>query len=203
MAAIVHKDLRNRRVRSSTLPALTSQTDREDTRLGNPRDDSSNFDEIVARYQPQVARLAHRLLGWRDHAGVEDVVQEVFLVALTRLDTFRGDASLSTWLSGITINQCRAHRRRSLLRLRWLREKWNRHDSTHQPPEVDETSQQVRAAVAELPPRNREVIVLFYLEEFSVAQIAELLGVKNNAIEVRLHRARQRLKTQLAALIGD
>jgi RNA polymerase sigma-70 factor (ECF subfamily) len=180
---------------------LTFQT-REDTRLRDARDDISNFDEIVARYQPQVARLAHRLLGWRDHAGVEDVVQEVFLVALTRLKTFRGDATLGTWLSGITINQCRAHRRRSLLRLRWLREKWNRHDSNHQPP-VDETAQQVRAAVAALPPRDREVIVLFYLEEFSVAQIAKLLGAKNNAIEVRLHRARERLKIQLAGLVGD
>ena len=47
------------------------------------------------------------------------------------------------------------------------------------------------------------MIVLFYLEDFSVAQIAVLLGVKNNAIDVRLQRARQRLKTQLADFIGD
>jgi RNA polymerase sigma-70 factor (ECF subfamily) len=181
---------------------LTFQT-REDTRLGDPRDDICDFDAIVARHQPQVARLAHRLLGWRDRAAVEDVVQEVFLVAFTRLKQFRGDSTLSTWLTGITINQCRAHRRRSLLRLKWLREKWNRRETNHQPTDADETSQQVRDAVALLPPRDREVIVLFYLEEFSVAQIAELLGVKNNAIEVRLHRARQRLKTQLAGLIGD
>ena len=68
---------------------------------------------------------------------------------------------------------------------------------------VEETSQQVRNAVAALPPRDREVIVLFYLEELPVAQVAQLLGAKPNAIEVRLHRARQRLKTQLAGLIGD
>jgi RNA polymerase sigma factor (sigma-70 family) len=93
--------------------------------------------------------------------------------------------------------------RRSFLRLKWLGEKWNRHDTNHQPPDVEETSQRVRDAVGRLPLRDREVIVLFYLEDFSVAQIAQLLGVKNNAIEVRLHRARQRLKTQLAGLIGD
>ena len=184
------------------MTTLTFQT-REDTRLGKPRDDICDFDAIVALYQLQVARLAHRLLGWRDRAAVEDVVQEVFLVAMTRLKGFRGDSTLSTWLTGITINQCRAHRRRSMLRLKWLREKCNRHETNHQPANADETSQQVRDAVALLPRRDREVIVLFYLEEFSVAQIAQLLDVKNNAIEVRLHRARQRLKTQLAGLIGD
>ena len=183
------------------MATLTLQI-RQDTRLGDPREDICDFDAIVARHQPQVARLAHRLLGWRDRAAVEDVTQEVFLVALTRLKDFRGDSTMSTWLAGITINQCRAHRRRSVLRLKWLRETWNRHDA-NQPPDPQETSQRVRDAVAQLPPRDREVIVLFYLEDFSVAQIAVLLGVKNNAIEVRLHRARQRLKTQLADFIGD
>jgi RNA polymerase sigma-70 factor, ECF subfamily len=182
---------------------LTFQTRAQDTRLGDPRDDICDFDALVARYQPQVARLAHRLLGWRDREAVEDVVQDVFLVALTRLKNFRGDSTVSTWLTGITINQCRAHRRRSMLRLKWLREKWNRHDTNHEPHDVDETSQQVRNAVAQLPPRDREVIVLFYLEDFSVAQVAQLLGVKHNAIEVRLHRARQKLKTTLAGLFGD
>lgn len=198
---------------------LTSETDsREETRLGDRRDDSDigssdggemncDFDEVVRRHQPQVARLAHRLLGWRDRDAVEDVVQEVFLIAWRRMKSFRGDSSLGTWLIGITINQCRAQRRRSLLRLKWLREAFATGNSSQPiadgPAAGEETSQQVRDAVARLPPRDREVIVLFYLEALSVAQIAQLLGVKNNAIEVRLHRARTRLKTQLAGLIGD
>jgi len=183
------------------LTTLTAQT-REDTRLRELREDICGFDEIVARHQPQVARLAHRLLGWRERDAVEDVVQEVFLVALTRLRDFRGDSSLSTWLMGVTVNKCRAHRRRSALRLTWLRQMWVR-PTHHETPADDETCQQVRDAVADLPSRDREVIVLFYLEELPVAQIAQLLRAKNNAIEVRLHRARQRLKTKLAGLIGD
>lgn len=183
------------------MTTLTSQT-REDTRLGDPREHIGDFDEILARYHPQVARLAHRLLGWRDQQAAEDIVQEVFLVALTRLKAFRGESSIGTWLSGITINKCRAHRRRALLKLKWLRQVWDRPGTNHQPAD-EETSQQVRDAVAQLPPRDREVIVLFYLEDFSMAQIAQLLDVKRNAIEVRLHRARQRLKTQLAPLMGD
>jgi RNA polymerase sigma-70 factor (ECF subfamily) len=103
---------------------------------------------------------------------------------------------------GITINQCRARRRRAVLRMTWLRDLWSRRGQPTRHA-AEETSEQVRAAVAELPPRDREVIVLFYLEELSVAQVAQLLGVKHNAVEVRLHRARQRLKTRLAGLIGD
>ena len=190
-------------VRFATVTALTFQNAAEETRLDGPSDQTCDFDAIVDRYQAQVARLAHRLLGWRDAAAVEDVVQETFLVAFTRVKSFRGESSLSTWLTGIAINQCRAYRRRSILRLRWLRERWNRHDQDGQAAMVEETSQQVRNAVAALPPRDREVIVLFYLEELPVAQVAQLLGAKPNAIEVRLHRARQRLKTQLAGLIGD
>jgi RNA polymerase sigma-70 factor (ECF subfamily) len=164
------------------------------------------FERLVHEHQPAVRRLAYRLLGWR--GDIEDVVQEVFLIALRRLPTFRGESSVSTWLMGITINQCRSQRRRSLVRLRWLRRLMESKSAT--PLEAtsptglaEETSQQVREAVAQLPPRDREVIVLFYLEELPVAEIAKLTGNKPNAIEVRLHRARRRLKTQLAGLIGD
>ena len=187
------------------MTTLTLQN-REDTRLRELREHIDDFDQFVARHHVQVARLAHRLLGWRDRDAVDDVVQEVFLIALTRLKDFRGDSSLATWLMGITVNQCRAHRRRSALRLRWLRQMWSRPDTNHQPATAadgDETSRQVREAVADLPTRDREVIVLFYLEDFSVPQIAQLLGAKNNTIEVRLHRARRRLKTKLAGLFGD
>jgi RNA polymerase sigma factor (sigma-70 family) len=186
------------------LTTLTLQN-LEDTRLREIREHIGDFDRIVARHHPQVARLAHRLLGWRDRDAVDDVVQEVFLVALTRLKDFRGESSLATWLMGITVNQCRAHRRRSALRLTWLRQMWSRAETNHQPVWADEdteTSQQVRGAIAALPPRDRDVIVLFYLEDCSVARIAKLLGAKPNAIEVRLHRARQRLKTKLAGLLG-
>ena len=185
------------------MTTLTFQT-REDTRLGDAREDNRccrDFDQLVARYQPQVARLAHRLLGWRDREAVEDVVQEVFLVALRRHSSFRGESSLGTWLTGITINKCRDHRRRSVVRLKWLQRLWRYPETNHD--SKDETAQQVRDAVAELPPRDREVIVLFYLEGLPVAQVAELLGAKNNTIEVRLHRARQKLKAKLAGLIGD
>ena len=160
-----------------------------------------DFEQLVALHEPRVRRLAARLLGWRDAQDVEDVVQDVFLAALQKLDSFRGDASLTTWLTTVTLNRCRTHRRRRLLKLKWF---------TRRDPEPsdaaamqDETSARVRDAVQALSPRDREVIVLFHLEEQPVAEITKLLGAKPNAIEVRLHRARQRLKQQLGDLMID
>ena len=67
----------------------------------------------------------------------------------------------------------------------------------------DETSAKVRSAVQALGAKDREVIVLYYLEELPAAEIAELLGLSANAVDVRLHRARARLKEKLAGLIGE
>src|SRR5271170_6602683 len=72
------------------------------------------FEQFVALYQPRVARLAQRLLGW--NADVDDVVQDVFLAAWRKIGSFRRGSSLWTWLTVITLNQCRSRiRRRSLL----------------------------------------------------------------------------------------
>src|SRR5262245_50155020 len=77
------------------------------------------FEQLVAQHQSRVARLAQRLLGWRD-ADVQDVVQEVFVCAWAHLASFRGESSIETWLTRLTINQCRSHRRRRLARVSLL-----------------------------------------------------------------------------------
>jgi RNA polymerase sigma factor (sigma-70 family) len=163
------------------------------------------FEQFVALYEPRVQRLAHRLLGWGD--GAEDVVQDVFLAALRKAGTFRGDASLWTWLTVITLNRCRTHRKRRLLRLRvhglLSRQEPKQVESSDRPAIDDESARQVRMRVAALPPKDREVIVLFYLERRSAVQIGELLSISRNAVEVRLHRARAKLKQSLQGLMKD
>lgn len=155
------------------------------------------FDEVVAEFAPRIGRLAHRLLSWG--GDVDDVVQEVFVAALKRQRHFRGDASLWTWLSAIAVNQCRSRLRRRRSWRRWVGFQRERDDRSPSPVVRDETSQRVREAVAQLKQEDREVIVLFYLEEQSIRQIAAMLGKTGNAVEVRLHRARHRL----AALLKD
>jgi RNA polymerase sigma-70 factor (ECF subfamily) len=169
------------------------------------RGDRDAFDQIVSLHGPRVTRLAYRLLGWQG-AQVEDVVQDVFLAALENGHKFRGDNGLSQWLTAITLNRCRSHIRRRVLTLKWLRSR---------PPDEpidaaadagslrDETSAKVRSAVRTLPPRDREVVVLYYLEDRSTSQISQILGASENAIDVRLHRARKRLREILEGFVNE
>ena len=166
------------------------------------RGDRQAFEQLIDRYQKRVAGLAARLLGWTD--GAEDVTQEVFLAAFRHQNRFRGQASLWTYLATITVNRCRTVTRR-----RWLKERVL--GQLFQPSAAgplaagaglitDETAQEVRAVVARLPATAREVIVLHYLEELTVAEVADILKIKRNAVEVRLTRARKLLATLLAHL---
>jgi RNA polymerase sigma-70 factor (ECF subfamily) len=157
------------------------------------------FDEVVAEYQPRVERLAHRLLGWRG-GDVEDAVQDVFLAALTHAGRVRGERGLWSWLATITVNTCRSRMRRA-----WVLEKVLGRRSRAEPQspaadanaEQDEGLRRVRDAIERLPARDREVIVLHCLEGMGTNDAAAVLGISNNAVQVRLHRARQRLRREL------
>ncbi|MBI2823200.1 MAG: RNA polymerase sigma factor [Planctomycetia bacterium] len=169
------------------------------------RGEPEAFDRLVEQYYRRVAGLAARLLGWGD--GAQDVTQEVFLAALRNRGRFRGQSGLWTYLAAITVNRCRSVRRRA-----WLRERvlgvvgaGPRADAANAEGEPcavrDETAAAVRQAVARLPATYREVIVLRYLEELPVSEVAEVLGLKRNAVEVRLTRGRKMLEKLLDGLL--
>ena len=163
--------------------------------------DAEAFEQFVLEHRPRIARLVYRLLGWRGE--IEDVVQDVFLVAYRQLPRFRGQSSLATWLVGIAINRCRAYRRRWLPSWRWMERLWRQRRppaAADQATIADETAARVRRAVQELAEADREVIVLYYLEDLPVAQMAGLLGTSSGAIDVRLHRARAKLREKLSDL---
>lgn len=164
------------------------------------------FEQIVEQQQAHVARLARRLLGWSIAKNdVDDVVQDVFLAVLKGLPKFRGQSSVSTWVTRITINGCRAHRRKRLLRRalyhRWARQAPTAPDPEPPPNERDETHRRVRQAVGSLPNRYREVVVLRYLQGMEVDEMIQVLSLTRGAIEVRLHRARVMLKDELDSLM--
>jgi RNA polymerase sigma-70 factor (ECF subfamily) len=164
------------------------------------RGEPGAFEAVVARYHTRVHRLAYRLLGWSGDA--DDVVQDVFLAALSNAARFRRRADLGTWLTTITLNKCRSHRRGLLARLRGLAG-WGASRSEREAPaadarpSADDAFDRVRAALLQLKPREREVIVLHYLEETPVDRMAPVLGLTRGAVEVRLHRARARLRAVL------
>jgi RNA polymerase sigma-70 factor (ECF subfamily) len=117
--------------------------------------------------------------------------------------------STSTWVTRITINACRAHRRKRLVRLTFLRRWMTQVPQSDLSPsaatdgERDETNRRVRQAVGGLPNRYREVVVLRYLQGLDMAATAAALGISRGAAEVRLHRARDMLKGELGPLMDD
>jgi RNA polymerase sigma-70 factor (ECF subfamily) len=164
------------------------------------------FERVVAACQQGLRRLVYRLLGWE--GDVEDVVQDVFVVALRRRRQFQGRSDLFTWLAAIAVNRCRSYQRRQFLR----RALWRRAGGAAGPPRPPgaaagamdrETAQRVQQALRRLPGRYREVAVLRYVEEMDPREIAAALGVRPGTVLVRLHRARQMLKKQLSDLVED
>jgi RNA polymerase sigma-70 factor (ECF subfamily) len=168
------------------------------------------FEELVRTYTSRLLAVARRMLGNPEEA--KDVVQETFLAAFQSLDRFRGEASLSTWLSRIAVNQClmklRSRRRKPEQSIEELlpaflpdghqvRESALWEVSVANEVERNEVFGHVRKAIDRLPESYRTVLLLRDIEELSTEEVAGILGVTTNTIKVRLHRARQALRTLL------
>ncbi len=166
------------------------------------RGNESAFERIVKQYSAEVAALANRLLGWPGE--VEDVTQEIFLAAFLGLKKFRCDCSLKSWLFTITINKCRTYRYKRWLRLRRFSQEIDKvsFSSACEEKYMDaDEFKHVRRAVVALPAKYREPVVLRYLQEIDIDEISRILGISKNTLNVRLSRARKRLKEDLAKLI--
>lgn len=169
--------------------------------------DHDAFEELVRRTHADTYTLARRLVSDDDDA--RDVVQEAYLRAFRSIKKFRGDAQFTTWLYRITANCASTHlgRRRR-----------HRHDELdeevavpdlnpdHDPAAAADAStlrDRLEAAIAELPPRLRAVVVLRDIYDLNHAEIADQLGISESAAKVRLHRARRKLRTQVFPLPGE
>lgn len=166
------------------------------------------FEELVRRFGGRMLATARRFLPQGDDA--RDAVQEAFLSAFKAIDSFGGNAKLSTWLHRITVNaalmKIRARRRRSeqsideLLpefdeRGEWVSGAGSWHASSDVLLEDAQTRMMVRRCIDRLPERYRTVLLLRDIEDLDTDEVAEMLGITGNAVKVRLHRARQALRT--------
>ena len=190
----------------SNIVAMAESVDDERLVEQFHRGDESAFDRIIERYSAEIAVLANRLLGWP--GDVEDVTQDTFFAAFLGLKKFRCECSLRTWLFTITINKCRTYRYKRMLGLRrFSRAAKTSFPASHRPADgtsIDsEIFDQVRRAVRALPVRYREPVILTYLQALPTDQVTQALGINKNALQVRLNRARKRLKRDLAQLMEN
>ena len=153
------------------------------------------FDAVYQAHNQSVARWVARLGG--PGVDVEDLTQEVFLLVNRRLPEFRQESRLSTWLFSITAKIVANDRRRRRTRRWWTR--FAPHsaeravattDSPLQELERRERRAQFYQALDALNERQRRALVLFELEEMSVAEISALIGLRPGNVRVLLHRAR-------------
>ena len=171
------------------------------------------FHELIRPYERRVYAMALSFL--RNEADAEDVAQEAFLKAFRNLASFRGDAKLGTWLVSITLNEARSRiRRRDAIKI----------ESLDEPDEEGKTSpallrdwreipsealerKEVRSllhkAITALPLIYREVFQLRDIEQLSVQEAAQALGITTSSVKVRLHRARMMLQKTLAPQLKE
>jgi RNA polymerase sigma-70 factor (ECF subfamily) len=193
-------------VSNASMPGFAATLHAIDRLAPPPPAIAATTDALLLQHEPQVRRLVHRLLGWsfRGH-DVEDVVQEVMLAAWRRRDSFRGNAALSTWLTTIAVRKAQNHARWAAVRRRTFGWLVDAHEVTAPvPPCSSERGDEllaVRAAMARLRHRDREVLVLHYLEARSIDEVRALLSLSRAAADGRLSRARKRLRGLLG--LGD
>jgi len=175
--------------------------------------DDTAFEPVVRLHTGRLLSVARRLLGNEEDA--RDAVQDAFIRAYKAIGTFESRAQLHTWLHRILVNvalmKLRERRRRPTESLEELLPAYT--SDGHQAAasrdwgdailERKETAAIVREAIARLPDQYREVLVLRDIEERDTGEAAALLGTTPNAVKVRLHRARQALRTLLDREFND
>jgi len=161
------------------------------------------FEEIVRRYQRQVANIIYLTLGSREE--VDDLSQEVFVRVFRSLERFQFDSSLYSWIYRIAVNLCideiRKKRIRKLIPLEFMterkleREKRTKETTTGSDELLQKEKKEViREALAKLAPNQRAVILLREYQDLSYGEIAKTLRISPQAVKSRIFRARQELR---------
>lgn len=149
--------------------------------------------ELVERYQEMLLHMCYVYL--HDQELAKDAVQETFLRAYRGLAAFRSESSPKTWLIQIAINTCKSMRRSA-----WFRH----HDRRITPEDLPQTAVMMEKSdlnilcdIMLLPSGLKEVIMLYYWQNMSTAEIAQSLGVAQSTVSRRLRKAREKLHQML------
>lgn len=161
--------------------------------------DPAQFTDLVNTYQLPLLRMCCLRLG--DAELAKDAVQETFLKAYKALPSFRGECSLQSWLMRIAINTCRDMQRS------W----WHRYVNRKVIPEemnaacepVSDDAITVSQAIAALPVKLREVVLLYYYQNMQLDEIAQTLLISPSSVSGRLKRARNKLRIALKGVYFD
>ncbi|MER8601533.1 RNA polymerase sigma factor [Mesorhizobium sp. M1339] len=170
--------------------------------------DGDAFRTIIKTHNQRLYRIARGVV--RNDSEAEDIVQEAYVSAFAHLESFRGDASLATWLSRIVINEAlgRLRKRRRMVAMpenpqaEIIRFPLNPSDDPERTMAQRQILELVERATDSLPDVYRMVFVARVIKGLSIEETAELLGVRPETIKTRLHRARALVRKALDDQIG-
>jgi RNA polymerase sigma-70 factor (ECF subfamily) len=169
------------------------------------------FETLFRKYQTYVYNISLGMLCNSEDAA--DVTQETFLRLHRSLDSFRGDASFSTWLYRVAVNLCITElRRRGRSRFQFLEDVQHDEDATvleeigPSPDEAIQLAEErriVQQVLRMLPPDYRAVMVLRHFQQLAYEEIADVLGLTLSQVKTRLFRARKMFKDRFQAYLGE
>ncbi|MFQ5766886.1 MAG: RNA polymerase sigma factor [Acidobacteriota bacterium] len=157
---------------------------------------SAAFDELVERHMKRIYNLGYRLTGTHDDA--DDLAQETFIRAYRGLSRFRGESRFSTWLTRITLNLSRNPRRRHLSLSQQVEEPVESAPGALDRVVTREKRQRVRQAVAGLPLKQRQTLLLRLFEGLRYREIAAVLGTTTGTAKANFFHAVKGVARQLA-----
>lgn len=159
--------------------------------------DEGEFDALFEHEFPRVARVVHHIVG--DRARAEEIAQDTFVELLRHWRTVVAYDRPDLWLRRVAIRKAQRERRRG-----W---RGRELEVLASPPQVVDPpttpTPEVLEAVRRLAPGQRAVVVLFYLEDRSMTEIAEILGIKESTGWSQLHTARKHLARELRTEVSD
>ncbi len=158
----------------------------------------SEIERMIDLYGNDVLRTSYMYL--KDFQKAEDAFQEVFCKVYKKYGSFRGDSSERTWIIRITINVCK-----DLLRSFWLKRVLltDKIGPDNQESDVEskiikkDENRRLFEEVTSLPPKYKEVIILYYYHNFDTAELSKVLNIAEGTVRSRLHRGREMLKTRM------
>jgi len=168
--------------------------------------DHSAFEGIVRRWQGPMINLAYRFCGERGRA--EDMAQEVFLRVYRGLPKWRAEAAFSTWLFAVATNVYRSEMRRNPAGTVSIDDAADVLDVRSSAEMIDtmlddsRRDRAVRRAVAGLPLKYREALILYYFQDMDVSAAAQILGLPEGTVKARLFRGRRILEKKLSSMLS-
>lgn len=164
--------------------------------------DEASYALLVDKYKSYAYTIAMKIL--QNRAEAEEAAQDAFIKAFRYLNNFNRQAKFSTWLYRIVFNTSISYKRKNRNQFESIENQIIEY-SDHSDLEIEKNDKRVfiNQALMKLTEADRLAVQLFYMKEYSLEEIAEMLNQNLNTVKVRVHRARQRMADELKKILKE